>query len=73
MKRLVPASKAWRALPLAGSGFGLVAFVRDVDGEQSHRDDRLVAENAHSWTFPPGKRPHDDLIVLRRGVKLEVR
>jgi len=48
MKRLVPASKAWRALPLAGSGFGLVAFVRDVDGEQSHRE-------TGSWlkTFTP--------------------
>jgi len=55
MKRLVPASKAWRALPLAGSGFGLVAFVRDVDGEQSHRDDRLVAENVHSSAFFPGR------------------
>ena len=54
MKPLMPATKAWLAPPLAGSGFGLVAFVRDVDGEQSHRDDRLVAENVHSSAFFPG-------------------
>jgi len=55
MKPLMPATKAWLTPPLAGSGFGLVAFVRDVDGEQSHRDDRLVAENVHSSAFFPGR------------------